>query len=56
MKKLFRKGERVMSRDGLVMEVCGYPTPGKVEVSWFDIIRREVYHRVLSQKQLQRAF
>ena len=55
MKRLFRKGDLVKATDGRVMEIRGFRQDGKVEVSWFDIIRREVYRRIINPGGLSRV-
>jgi len=51
MKRLFRKGERVRSADGKVMEVTHYMSDRLVEVRWFDLESKEVHKNVVRQKQ-----
>ena len=55
MKRMFRIGDRVRTGNGLVMEVCGYDQRHQVKVTWFDLIRKEVYFRVMPETELKRA-
>lgn len=55
MKRLFRKGDLVKASNGRVMEISGFRQDGKVEVSWFDVIRREVYRRIMNPGTLSRV-
>jgi uncharacterized protein YodC (DUF2158 family) len=55
MKRLFRKGERVRSTDGKVMEVMNYMSDRLVEVRWFDLESKEVHKNVVRQNSLSRA-
>jgi uncharacterized protein YodC (DUF2158 family) len=55
MKRLFRKGERVRSADGKVMEVLNYMNDRLVEVQWFDLESKEVHKNIIRQNRLSRA-
>lgn len=55
MKRLFRKGDLVKASNGRVVEIRSFRHDGKVEVSWFDVISREVYRRFLKPGALSRA-
>lgn len=55
MKRLFRKGDLVKAANGRIMEIRGFRQDGKVEVSWFDAIRREVYLRIINPGGLSRV-
>jgi uncharacterized protein YodC (DUF2158 family) len=59
MKRRFKKGERVRSqRDGRVMEVLNYikdKSSYMVECAWFDLEKKEMRIKRLSQDKLLKA-
>lgn len=56
MKRSFRKGELVRSRDGKVMEVLHYISEKLVQVQWFDTTSKEVYRNILPERRLSKAW
>lgn len=55
MRRLFRKGEHVRSKDGKVMEVLKYIKKNLVEVMWFDLEKKEPRKNTIREDKLSKA-
>ena len=56
MRRLFKKGERVRSKiDGKVVEVLKYLKSNLVEVTWFDLEKKEMRKNQIKEDKLSRA-
>ena len=55
MRRLFRKGDHVRSRDGKVMEVLKYIKNNFVEVKWFDLEKKEIRVNKIKEDKLSKA-
>jgi len=55
MRRLFRKGDHVRSKDGKVMEVLKYIKKNLVEVMWFDLEKKEPRINTIREDKLSKA-
>ena len=55
MRRLFRKGDHVRSKDGKVMEVLKYIKKNLVEVRWFDLEKKEPRVQSMREDKLSKA-